>query len=226
MSKGSNINITLDNILARYYHKTTPAGEKTACLNVFNTKCSNNNINATTYKQAYEDREVTHKNQRRPNRTTTTSSSNQDFEGGFGGFWDDIFRGSNFDDFYNNYHSQSNSGNYGRARTKPKEEQGPKCGSYAYEVSKNSEFMHGTIKDCMYTVYGDKVTIQALLKVGDRWAIENFVFYSGSRIPDTIKELKKYDMFKFTSNRTRYANNLNINKIWGLDLNMKEHQVY
>jgi hypothetical protein len=217
----SKLNDTLDSILRKYYHKNTPPTEKEVCLNVFKRKCASNNINADNYIKEFERKNAPKTEKKDP----FESKSQWKYESAS---WDDIFRrasqqGSRWER-QDNQRKQRDEESEKRRQEYYEKNAPPNMNSYAYCAQ--YAHTHGEIKDCIYEVKLDRIIIQGLRMVGTRWAIENFVFYTGNDPKKTIKELKKYDIFKFTSNGRRYSGNLNISRIWGMDLHMKEHEIY
>jgi hypothetical protein len=137
--------------------------------------------------------------------------------------WNDIFRRAREAGRSNKRNNQSRSGSNTYSDSSYT---GPGPGSFDYEKTQSGSRVYGSFNDCIYEVSRGNIRIQAMCKVGDRQAIENYVFYCGDNPNKVLETLKKYDMFKFTSNGNRYSGYLNINKLWGLDLNLKEHSIY
>ena len=207
----TTIDNTLDSILRKYYHKNTPDKEKEVCFNVFKRKCANNKIDYESYMKNFERKENI-------NTKKTTDTSNKQNYTDFG---------SEFESWYNEFSSGFwNWDNGHDYENQHKQQTGPTPGSFDYEIKHNDWDTYGEIKDCIYTADKIRVGISALFKVGNRWAVTEFVLYCNGDPEYVIKQLKKYDMFKFVSNGKLYNRYLNINKIWGLDLNLKEHPIF
>jgi hypothetical protein len=221
----ANINDTLDSLLRKYYHENTPANEKEACLTVFNRKCKSNNINADNYKQNYEDRSIKKDNPVNRARTRRSSSSGTDWGsdssrndsydawryayeaqwGSSNSYWDDIFRGH---------------------QKRKAEEETKKDDPNSYEHCKEFANVYGKFKECIYEVKMDHIKINCMRFVEGRWAIDNLIFYCGNDPKKVVKELEKYRVFTFTSNGKRYAQHLNISRLWGYKSAKEEVPIY
>lgn len=201
----ANINDTLDSLLRKYYHENTPANEKEACLTVFNRKCKSNNINADNYKQNYENSHV----KKQTNSTRTQSSTRNDSYDA----WRYAYEAYWGADYAHHEYTRRNE------RHKP-----PNTNSYEYQ--KQHAQVYGKFKECMYEARMDHIRINCLRYVEGRWAIDNLIFYCGNDPKKTIKELQKYKVFTFTSNGKRYAQHLNISRLWGYKSAKEEVPIY
>lgn len=211
----ANLNDTLDSLLRKYYHENTPANEKEACLTVFNRKCKSNNINADSYKQNYEDRNIKKKTNTQTKSGTDWGSSSgsswkyQRYKWGPGGFEE-----YDYDDIFRSY----------RNREEPRHKE-PDFNSYEY--NKQHATIYGKFKECMYEAKMDHIRINCLRYVEGRWAIDNLIFYCGDNPKKVVKELEKYKVFTFTSNGKRYFGQfLNISRLWGYKSAKEEVPIY
>jgi len=93
-------------------------------------------------------------------------------------------------------------------------------------LKRKAEGNYGTIRDCIYTVKSNCIEFNAEILVGERWGLDNFVFFTGGHPSVTVDLMKEFCEFRFESNGKRYVNKLNISKIWGIDENGKERAIY
>lgn len=264
----SSLQDTLDSVLCKYFHITTPAPEKEVCLTVYERKCKTNSINAEQYKDTYMRMNKIGKYERDSssrtwngtgsNRQSGKSSNSYSYGdeftgyGGFGGFgagWEDFFyqasrdKQKQEDEFRRNANAFEAKKREMQRKAEERKRNAEKARE-AEEIKRNSEAHakrqeqerendeqarngnYGRIRDLIYTVKVNCIEFNAEMEFSGRWGLENFVFYCGGDPEVVADEMKLYDMFKFVSNGKRYSGKLNISKLFGIDLQDGEHNIY